>query len=149
MGKIARYLNPNYVMFLDVSSRDEALQSLINKLGHLGKLRDKEEFYHAIMDREKIVSTGIGMGVAIPHAKLADYDDFFIAIGILQKGVDWHALDGTPVRLIFMIGGPDDKQTEYLQILSSLTTALKDEERRKKMLTLNSPKAIIDLFSAF
>lgn len=149
MGKIARYLNPNFVLFLDVSSRDEALHSLINQLAHLGKLRDKEEFYHAIIDREKIVSTGIGMGVAIPHAKLSDYNDFFIAIGILQKGVDWHALDGTPVRLIFMIGGPDDKQTEYLQILSSLTTALKDEERRKKMLTLNSPKAIIDLFSAF
>lgn len=101
------------------------------------------------MEREEIVSTGIGMGVAIPHAKLHDYDDFFICIGILSKGVDWHAMDGALVRLIFMIGGPDDKQTEYLQILSRLTVALKDEERRKKMLTLNSPDAIIELFEAF
>jgi nitrogen PTS system EIIA component len=51
--------------------------------------------------------------------------------------------------LVFMIGGPDDKQTEYLQILSSLTGALKDEDRRKKMLTLNSPDAIVDLFKSF
>jgi len=72
-----------------------------------------------MLEREKIVSTGIGMGVAIPHAKLTSVEDFFIAIGILSKGVQWNALDGGPVRLIFMIGGPDDKQTAYLQILSS------------------------------
>lgn len=88
------------------------------------------------------------MGVAIPHAKLPGYDDFFISIGILQKGVDWHALDGAPVRLIFMIGGPDDKQTEYLRILSSLTYTLKNEELRKKILTLNSPEAIMELLRA-
>lgn len=148
MVKIARYLDPKRILFLDVHTRDEALHAMIDKLDSTGKLKDKNSFYEGIMDREKIVSTGIGMGVAIPHAKLPDYDDFFIAIGILHRGVDWHALDGVPVRLIFMIGGPDDKQTEYLQILSSLTAALKDEERRKKLLTLNSPDAIIDLFGA-
>lgn len=149
MLKISQYLNPNLVIFLNAETRDEALEAMINMLHTRGKLPEKEPFYDAIIDREKIVSTGIGMGVAIPHAKLAAYDDFFIAIGILTKGVDWNALDGAPVRLIFMIGGPDDKQTEYLQLLSSLTLSIKDEERRKKMLTLNSPLAIIDLFKDF
>lgn len=149
MIKISKYLEPQLVSFLDVKTRDEALHVLIDKLNSAGKLKNKDAFYNAIMDREKIVSTGIGMGVAIPHAKLTDYDDFFIAIGILQKGVNWNALDHAPVRLIFMIGGPDDKQTEYLQILSNLTVVLKDEERRKKILTLNSPDAIIALFKAF
>lgn len=149
MIKISKHLDPQLVTFLDVKTRDEALHALIDKLDSSGCLKNKHTFYNAIMDREKIVSTGIGMGVAIPHAKLTDYDDFFIAIGILQKGVDWNALDHAPVRLIFMIGGPDDKQTEYLQILSNLTVVLKDEERRKKILTSNSPHAIIALFSAF
>ncbi len=63
------------------------------------------------MEREKIVSTGIGMGVAIPTPKLNSVEDFFIAIAVLTHGVEWNALDGGPVRLIFMIGGPDDKQT--------------------------------------
>jgi PTS system nitrogen regulatory IIA component len=112
-------------------------------------LEDTDVFYHAIIDRERIVSTGIGMGVAIPHAKLPSFDDFFIAIGILQKGIEWEALDGALVRLIFMIGGPDDKQTEYLQILSRLTFALKDEQRRKKLLTLHSPEDIVELLKAF
>lgn len=149
MIKIFKYLDPKLVLFLDVESRDEALKTMISALHQAGKIEDQKIFYQAIIDREKIVSTGIGMGVAIPHAKLSAYDDFFIAIGVLQKGIEWDALDGAPVRVIFMIGGPDDKQTEYLQILSRLTFALKDEQRRKKMLTMNSSIAIIDLLKAF
>jgi PTS system nitrogen regulatory IIA component len=149
MIKISKYLDPNLVLFLDVESRDEAIQKLAEAIHQMGKIDDLAIFYKAIIDREKIVSTGIGMGVAIPHAKLSTYTDFFIAVGILQKGIDWQALDGAPVRLVFMIGGPDDKQTEYLQILSRLTFAIKDEQRRKKMLTMNSPAAIIELLKAF
>lgn len=149
MIKISKFLDPKHVVFLDVETRDDALQAMTNVLFQSGKLEDPAAFYKAIIDREKIVSTGIGMGVAIPHAKLHGYDEFFVAIGILSKGIDWNALDGAPVRLIFMIGGPDDKQTEYLQILSRLTQAIKNESTRKKMLTLNSASAIIELFRAF
>ena len=143
---ISHYMDPQLVVFLNTTTRDEALKQLVHHIYACGKLDNKEAFYQAIIDREKIVSTGIGMGVAIPHAKLPFYDQFFIAIGILQKPVDWHALDEAPVRLIFMIGGPDDKQTEYLQILSGLTQSIKDEERRKKLLSLQKPSAIIELF---
>lgn len=142
-------MDPHLVVFLDADSRDEAIKTMVQKIYNAGKLQDQSFFYEAIIEREKIVSTGIGMGAAIPHAKLTAYDDFFIAIGILRKGLDWNALDGAPVRVIFLIGGPDDKQTEYLQILSSLTQAIKDEQIRKKMLTLNSPQDIIDLFGVF
>lgn len=122
------------------------LRELVELLDRQHKIEDKEVFFKAIMDREKIVSTGIGMGVALPHAKLPGYDSFFIAIGIHSKGIAWDALDGLPVRLVFMIGGPDDKQTEYLQLLSRLTLAVKDEERRKKMLQLSHSKDIMALF---
>lgn len=143
---ISKYLNPKLVIQLKVDDRDEALHSLVDLLDAEGKLIDKEAFYQAILERERIVSTGIGMGVAVPHAKLSGYSTFFIAIGIHQKGIPWDALDGFPVRLVFMIGGPDDKQTEYLQLLSRLTLAIKDEERRKKILQLNKPDDIIALF---
>ena len=149
MIKISKYLDPRLVVFLSEETRDDALQSMVHTLSQAGKIQDAPAFYKAIIEREKIVSTGIGMGVAIPHAKLASCEDFFIVIGIVKKGIDWNAMDGGDVRLIFMIGGPDDKQTEYLQILSRLTFALKDEHRRKKLLTLNSPNAIIDLLKAF
>src|ERR1700734_1288057 len=127
MVKISKYLDPQLVAFLNAQTRDDAIAALVNKIDVAGKLLNKETFYSAIIDREKIVTTGMGMGVAIPHAKLPGYADFLIALGVLPKGVDWGALDGAPVRLIAMIGGPDDKQTEYLQILSNLTYAIKDE----------------------
>ena len=139
-------MDPRLVIVLNTNSRDETLHQLVHQIYEAGKIGDEEAFYHAIIEREKIVSTGIGMGVAIPHAKLPSYDQFFIALAVLQKPVDWHALDGAPVRLVFMIGGPDDKQTEYLQILSGLTQAIKDEERRKKLLTLQQASAMIELF---
>lgn len=142
----SRYMDPRLIVLLDTGSRDETLHQLVHYIYEAGKLPDEEAFFNAIFEREKIVSTGIGMGVAIPHAKLHSYDQFFIALAVLQKPVDWQALDGAPVRIVFMIGGPDDKQTEYLQILSSLTQAIKDDEMRKKLLTLQQPSAMIELF---
>ena len=142
----SRYMDPRLIVILDAGTRDETLRQLVHHIYEAGKLPDEEIFFNAIYEREKIVSTGIGLGVAIPHAKLPSYDQFFIALGVLRKPVDWHALDGAPVRIVFMIGGPDDKQTEYLQILSSLTHTIKDDERRKKILTIQQPSAMIELF---
>ena len=98
--QIVNYMDPDLVAFLQATTRDDALSQLVDLIYQAGKLTDKEKFFRAIIEREKIVSTGIGMGVAIPHAKLPDYDQFFIAIGILQKPVDWNALDEGPVRLV-------------------------------------------------
>lgn len=149
MIKISKYLDERLISFISADNRDEVLRLMTDNLSQNGVLKNRDLFFDSLLEREKIVSTGIGMAVAIPHAKLAGYDDFFIAIGILQKGVDWESLDGSPVRIVFMIGGPDDKQTEYLQILSGLTMAIKDEDRRRKILTMNSPEAIMSLFKGF
>lgn len=149
MVAISQYLNPKLVQFLDVETRDEALNALVDLCDSEELLNQRDEFFDAVLQRERIVSTGIGMGVAIPHAKLPSYNDFFIAIGISRRGLDWNSLDKHPVRLIFLIGGPDDKQTEYLQILSGLTLAIKDEARRKQLLRLDSPEAIVELFKDF
>lgn len=144
--KIFNYLDEKLISFLDSSTKEEALDALVQAALAVKKLPNGKAFHNAILDRERIVSTGIGMGVAIPHAKLTTLREFFIVIGILQKGVDWNALDGAPVRLIFLIGGPDNKQTEYLKILSSLTMALRDENLRKEMLSAQNPEEIINLF---
>ena len=132
MTPFGKYLNPRLISFIDIDTRDKAIRTLVNEAYKAGKVKSPDDFFKAVINRENIVTTGIGMGVAIPHAKLEGFQDFFIAIGILDKGIDWKALDGAPVRLIFLIGGPDDKQTEYLRILSSLTLTLKDEAKEKR-----------------
>jgi PTS system nitrogen regulatory IIA component len=144
---ISNYLDERLVLFLPPMDRDEALNRLVDKLSECGKLLDRDAFFSAILQREKIVSTGIGMGVAVPHAKLFGYSDFFIAIGLQVKpGIEWHSIDSAPARLIFMIGGPENRQTEYLHILSRLTAAIKDEERRKKLLKAKTAQEVIALF---
>jgi nitrogen PTS system EIIA component len=144
---ITEYLDDRLVLFFDLQTQTEAIESLVNALESAHKLKNKEEFYQAILNREKLVSTGIGLGVAIPHAKLPNYESFFIAIAVqTAKGIEWNSLDGAPVQLIFMIGGPNNKQTEYLNILSQLTLAIKNNERRRAILKSTSAKQVIDLF---
>ena len=145
---LTEYLDDRLVVFLDVQTQADAIDSLIEALDVAHKLKDKAAFHKAILDREKIVSTGIGLGVAIPHAKLGGYEEFFIAIGIQggRWGIEWNSLDGSQVHLIFMIGGPDNRQTEYLKILSRLTMAIKESDRRKALLKATSAKQVIDLF---
>ena len=147
-SRVVDYLDEDQILFLNAPDRNAALSSLVEALENKGKLLDKEAFYSAILEREKVVSTGIGLHVAIPHAKIEGYQDFFIAIGLQKEnpGIEWNALDGQPVKLIFMIGGPENRQTDYLKILSLLTTAIKDPTRRKKLLQAKTPAEIIQLF---
>jgi len=148
--RISQSLDARLVSFLDADTRDEAIDALVELLSKEGKLPDKSLFRTAIFHREKLVSTGIGMGVAVPHAKMKNFPNFFIAIGIQKKkGLDWNALDTAPVRIIFMIGGPEDRQSEYLQILSQLTSAIKNVDLRKSLLKAQSRDQVLRLFSSF
>ena len=146
--KISNYIQT--LSFLDASNRNEAIDALIELLEKKRKLPNKMAFRKAIFDREELISTGIGMGVAVPLAILMGFDDFFIAVGIQQKkGIEWEAIDKAPVRLIFLIGGPDDRQNEYLQILSQLTNAIKDQDLRKTLMQASSDQEVLEAFSSF
>ena len=146
--RINDYLDSRLISFLAEDTRDGAIDALIALLDEEGRLVDRKAFRDAIFHREGLVSTGIGMGIAIPHAKMKNIHQFFIAVGLQQnKGIEWNALDKAPVRIIFMIGGPDDKQTEYLQILSMLTSAIRDVELRKKLLKATFTQEVFELFS--
>ena len=143
---VSAYLDPAAIKFLESKDRNGAILELVNSLDGVYQLGDKGQFYDAVLEREKVASTGIGMGVAIPHAKLSIYDDFFIAVGILKEGINWNSMDKQDVKLIFLIGGPDDKQCNYLNLLSQLTLSLRDEDVRKKILSYTNPEQIIEVF---
>ncbi|MDN3507572.1 MAG: PTS sugar transporter subunit IIA, partial [Simkaniaceae bacterium] len=137
---IENYLDPKHIIFLKAKTRDEAIASLVDVAHSTGKLKNREAFEKAVLQREEIVSTGVGVGVAIPHAKMPSIDDFFIIIGIQHsKGLDWDSLDGAVVKLIFLIGGPPDRQTDYLQILSNITSRIKHTPFRNALLHADDP----------
>jgi nitrogen PTS system EIIA component len=145
MIRLSDYIDERLVVFFDTTSKEEVLKKLVDVVITTKELPAHDRFYQAILDREKLVSTAIGMGVAIPHAKLPIYSDFFMAVGILQKGIDWNAPDDSLVRLVFLVGGPDNKQTEYLKLLSSITTAMRNEQLRRRLTTATSPEAVAAL----
>ncbi|AAP97994.1 PTS fructose-specific enzyme IIBC component [Chlamydia pneumoniae TW-183] len=139
-------LSPRLVMFLGKHSRDEILQDLTDLVDAAGLLEDKQAFFDALVRRENIMSTGIGMGVAIPHGKLESCSNFFIAIGIHTQGILWDAIDGALVRLVFLIGGPENAQAEYLKLLSTLTLSLREESRRQQLLQVNTIEEVMNVF---
>jgi PTS system nitrogen regulatory IIA component len=145
---MAALIEDHLIFFLEDTSRNQVIKTLVDHTALIKELPDPGAFFKAVMDREQLVSTGIGMGVAIPHAKMADFSGFFVALAILKVPVEWNSIDHLPVKLVFLIGGPDNRQTEYLQILSKITLLIKQEEVRKKLLTLNSKELIVKLLNS-
>ncbi|MFQ3619531.1 MAG: PTS sugar transporter subunit IIA [Spirochaetales bacterium] len=143
---ILNYLSKSCILIIeDATSRDRVLELLIEAAHNAGKIKDKLRFAEAVAARELIVSTAIGQGVAVPHAKVKSLPQFFVVLGILRHGVDWEALDGIPVRLVFLIGGPDDNQKEYLFILSQIVKLVKNIEKREQLLQCTNPDEALSL----
>lgn len=148
--KISDYLDKENIAFLKPKNRNEAIELLVDLLCASKKIKEKNQFYKKIIEREKIVSTSIGMGVAVPHAKINDNSDFFMALGVIKNHkINWNSFDSLPVRLIFMIGGPEKKLNEYLQLLSKLTIVIKDDALRRNILKAANTEEISKLFSEF
>lgn len=148
--KISSYLDKDNVAFLTSKNRNEAISELVDLLHRSKRLKEKNVFYKKIIERERIISTSVGMGVAVPHAKINECSDFFIALGIMKSHkIKWNSIDNIPVRLIFMIGGPEVKQNEYLQLLSKLTLVIKNDFLRRNILRASSKEEIIKLFRQF
>ena len=130
--KIANYVDESRIVFYENKDKNEVLDMLC-RLSR-SKVQDFDNFHQAIFDREKIISTGLGMSTAFPHVKISCIPEFFISIAIVKKGVDWDSFDGRPAKIIFMIGGPDGQQNRYLGILSKLSLMVKNEETRAAIL---------------
>ncbi len=144
------HLDENLVLFFDVKSKEDAISLLVDRLSDAHLIEDKREFYDAILDREAIISTGVGSGLAIPHAKLSKYDKFFIAIGIQKgSGIEWSSLDGSLVYLVVMIGGPDNRAADYLLILSDITKMLSNSLFRNRFFYLTTPREVIEVFKNY
>lgn len=144
---ISTYLWPKGITFNEAATKDEALSHLIQTASHNPMVTNPKALAEGIYSRERIISTGIGLGVAIPHAKIGGIKDFFICVSVLKKGVDWDAIDEEPVRIIFLIAGPESQQNQYLQLLARLSLTIKNQAKREALLSAKKPEEIISLFT--
>lgn len=149
--KLSDLIKKENVVFLETIDMVDTIEVLTENAINNQKIKDKESFKNAVLEREELVSTGIGLGVALPHTKSKDIEEFFIVIGINKEGTDWDAIDRNPVGIVFLIGGPEaeDSQKEYLQIVSKLMLLIKNKERRISLLNSENAQEIADIFEKF
>ncbi len=134
---------PERVTLLQSIEKDGALRELAETIAGAAEVQDADRLLEAIFEREKIMSTGIGLGIAIPHAKIPSVTEFVVALGKSAKGIEFNSLDGKPVHFVVMIAGPDNQQERYLQLLARITLKLKDSGVRRRLGEASSVEEIL------
>ena len=133
--QVRNILSPDRIVFLNHSTKQDALVALANTLGTAPQIKNSQELTTEILKREELMSTAIGRGIAIPHVRLASVTDLVMAVGISRTDIiDFQAIDDTPVRLLFMIAAAYNQHSYYLQTLSFFSSRLKSQELRDKLL---------------
>jgi mannitol/fructose-specific phosphotransferase system IIA component (Ntr-type) len=145
--KIFPLFDEKRILFLDSSSKNTVIDEMIKVSKDC--VTNLEGFKKSILNREAIVSTGIGHGFGIPHVKNKFVPEFFITLAIIKNGVDWDSLDNQPVYVAFMIGGPENSQNEYLSVLSKISLIIKNPLNKEKLLSASSFSDILDFFKKF
>jgi len=145
---VSDYVSSARVAFWEKAEKEEVLRGLCGL--SRGAVGDSDVFLEAVFQREAIMSTGLGMGVAFPHVKIPSIPEFFITVGIIGgNGVEWDAFDGNPVKAVFLIGGPDGQQTRYLGILSKLSLIVKNERVRNELFATATPEDVAGILGRY
>jgi fructose PTS system EIIBC or EIIC component len=147
--KITDLLTEETVLLnLQAKEKHQAFDELAERLESAGKLNDIKAYREAIDAREAESTTGIGEGIAIPHAKTKAVKTPAIAFGRSEQGVDYNSLDGAPAHLFFMIAASFGASNEHLETLSKLSTFLINKDFREELMKAGTPKEVIALFEA-
>jgi len=126
----SKYVNEN----LQAKNKTEVLQELVAMLIDNGLKLDMSAVMEVLQQREKLGSTGIGEGVAIPHGKIPVLEDLVLAFGRSKEGVSFDAVDGKPVHLFFLLLAPENSAGQHLKALAKISKMLKVADFRKKLL---------------
>ncbi|MCD6404854.1 MAG: PTS sugar transporter subunit IIA [Planctomycetes bacterium] len=149
MVRIADLVTPERIVELKSTSKDDVLKEMVEVLASAPEVHDGDALLQAILDRESILSTGIGLGIAVPHAKIASVDNIVAALGKTKKGISYGALDDKPVNIVVMIGASDSQQSQYIRALARVTLLLKNETIRNAVVGAESPESMYDILKEY
>lgn len=126
-------------------SKNDMLRLMVdNIVKNSDLIVDGDKFYNEILEREKIGTTAIGGGVAIPHTRTNVVKDVVVSLALLKESVDFNSLDGERVRIVIMVGVPIDRSKKYLKILSSLSKIFRDDCLRETILESLTTDSLIE-----
>ena len=148
MMKIMDYLDEEWVI-ADLQGTDKAsiLKELSSVLVKPCKATSGEELLQVLLDREKLGSTGIGEGIAIPHGRLKKLKKFFISFGRSVQGVDFDSIDRKPSHLFFLVMAPENSAVDNLKLLSRIVTLLKEPSFKKRLIEASTRKELFQIIS--
>jgi PTS system fructose-specific IIC component len=145
--KISDLLTEDMVVTnLQGTTKDDIINSIVDVVAVSPKVLDKEKVRGAVFEREKIMSTGVGDGFAIPHGKTDAVSDIVAAFAITAEPIDYESLDEKPVRLVFLLVSKVNMVGPHIKLLSRISRLMNKPEFRDKLLGVHSPKEIIEMF---
>ena len=143
---ITQLLNVNLIKLeLTSKTKEDVINEMAKMLDEDGKLLDIDKYIKAVVDREKEFSTGIGMGIAIPHGKSSGVKEPALVFGRSTGGLDYQSMDDELAHLFFLIAVPEESSNEHLKILSQISRKLMHKELRDSLMQASSPEEIITL----
>ncbi|PKL36055.1 MAG: PTS fructose transporter subunit IIA [Spirochaetae bacterium HGW-Spirochaetae-1] len=145
MSPVAVYTNKKFIRELEADNKFRAIEELAQVFQDSEICSDVETLTRALKEREEIMSTGIGLGIAIPHAKINMVKEMAFAIGISKKGIDFDSLDGHPVHLIILVAAGERQHKDYLRLLSNIMAILKNEKTKESIIRSSSPDEILGI----
>lgn len=127
------------VQFLDdAATKRDSLVSLAEALGQTGAVTDADAFLRAVLERESVMSTGIGDGVAIPHVRTPAVSRPAVGVGVSRGGIEFDTLDNRPVHVVVLFGMPPNSQKEYLKLLAQVMMQVKEPDFLERVLACTS-----------
>ena len=133
--KLSKFSEEDLVSFdLQATTKNETIEELVELASRSNMVRDHDELLQAVKEREKLVTTGVGYGVAFPHAKTRALKGIVIAFARSGEGIDFQAMDKKPVQLFFLIAAPEDAIGAHLNVMARLSFLMKSEKNREKLL---------------
>ena len=147
--KLSSLITPERVVSLKAQTKADALRELFRVIEKAPEITDTKAFERSIIERENILTTGIGFEIAIPHVKIPAVTNYVMAIGRSQQGIDFDSLDGKPVKLIIMIASSDSQRDDFLKVLAKIVMLFKDDTFRRKMLRAQDAHHVLALLGPY
>lgn len=134
---------PNY----EADSKKELINALVDTLkDKVDSIDQLDDVRKAVFEREEIMSTGVGKGLAIPHAKTKAVSENHAAFALLKDPLDFDSIDKEPVRLVFLLVGPESRNSQHIKLLSRISRLMNSGSFREKILACNSTEEILEAF---
>ncbi len=145
--KVLDLLGKNFIIAdLKGQNKESVINELIDLFKDDPRIIDLEKVRDAVLEREKIMSTGVGKGFAIPHGKTNAVNDILAAFGKTNHPIEYDSLDGHPVYLVFLLVGKDNLVSKHIKLLSRISRMMNKDEFREKLLKAKTSEEIFEIF---